>query len=991
MENRKIPTYLLMSMLFFFLVPSLSVSAKNLHNDVEVGKKNTTQLSMEFDISVPWIDLRFEDVVIDGESFVNVTAANMENTSQIGAPSLPFLNKAYGVPHGVDIKITTTPGKAHTIRLRAPVLPSPTTHIEREIPENFNGENFLFNQEMVFERELMIYSGKKVYPESFSQILNDGSVRQQRIISVGFFPFQFDPTTNQLIIYESFHVLIEFEGVPEIATLDASADARSFEKWFSKSLENYELAKGWRVAKEDLRISDRKTEENSLIDSPGWTPPNPGWRVKINEKGFYRISYLELQTVGFPVDTVDPAKIQMYNQGEEIAIMVTGNGDSFFDSDEMIIFYGKDILSKYSGNNAYWLTFGNTSGIRMPFRASPPSTAESPESFTKSVTFEENHYYLTGTPGDDSLERFLWGYIYATSPNVPKSWSTNIYISFPRTDQISTLRLDLLGYLAVTTNPDHHVTVSLNGQHLGESWWDGATWQNVDFEIPIGVLLHGNNNITVTCPNDTGYGRDLVYIDKINMTYRSNYQTQDDELVFKTDTFGTWKFLLDGFTSSELSIFDVTQPTSPVRIIDFSINGSEAPYTLSFEETIDSERVFWSGSSETLKTVQEIKLDNPSNLQSEDNTADYILITHSNFIDEAEILVNLRLNQGYRSVIVDIQDVYDEFNFGVTDASAIHDFLLHAYTAWQSPSPSYVVLLGDGNYDPKNYLNYGRESYIPPFLAAADPWINETVVDNRYVTLIGTDTMPDLMLGRLSVEDEATAASIIQKIVYYEQHLTPSDWRHRILAITDNADGAGDFPMISDLIISEHIPSTYDTNRVYYGGNFVDVPAARTAIQNGINNGALFINYIGHGQYVAWAEEQLFTNPDVNNLNNENMFPVVLSMTCYDGFFHRPGTTSGDYRSLAEVVTRAENKGAVASWSPSGLGVASGHDILNSGFYDAIFLDRLTTIGEATFTGKFKLWMSGGSQDLLDTFLLFGDPAMNIGAFNDYYLPMIVR
>ena len=360
-------------------------------------------------------------------------------------------------------------------------------------------------------------------------------------------------------------------------------------------------------------------------------------------------------------------------------------------------------------------------------------------------------------------------------------------------------------------------------------------------------------------------------------------------------------------------------------------------------------------------------------------------------IDEAEILVNLRLNQGYRSVIVDIQDVYDEFNFGVTDASAIHDFLLHAYTAWQSPSPSYVVLLGDGNYDPKNYLNYGRESYIPPFLAAADPWINETVVDNRYVTLIGTDTMPDLMLGRLSVEDEATAASIIQKIVYYEQHLTPSDWRHRILAITDNADGAGDFPMISDLIISEHIPSTYDTNRVYYGGNFVDVPAARTAIQNGINNGALFINYIGHGQYVAWAEEQLFTNPDVNNLNNENMFPVVLSMTCYDGFFHRPGTTSGDYRSLAEVVTRAENKGAVASWSPSGLGVASGHDILNSGFYDAIFLDRLTTIGEATFTGKFKLWMSGGSQDLLDTFLLFGDPAMNIGAFNDYYLPMIVR
>ncbi len=65
----------------------------------------------------------------------------------------------------------------------------------------------------------------------------------------------------------------------------------------------------------------------------------------------------------------------------------------------------------------------------------------------------------------------------------------------------------------------------------------------------------------------------------------------------------------------------------------------------------------------------------------------------------------------------------------------------------------------------------------------------------------------------------------------------------------------------------------------------------------------------------------------------------------------------------------------MASWSPTGLGVASGHDYLDRGFFDAIFKDNLGTVGAGTAAGKLDLFATGSSLDLLDTFLLFGDPA----------------
>ncbi len=97
------------------------------------------------------------------------------------------------------------------------------------------------------------------------------------------------------------------------------------------------------------------------------------------------------------------------------------------------------------------------------------------------------------------------------------------------------------------------------------------------------------------------------------------------------------------------------------------------------------------------------------------------MIAHETVITAAHTLADYRATQGLRIQVVNVQDVYDEFGYGIPDAAAIRDFLAYTYANWTSPAPSYVVLFGDGNFDPKDNLGRGEPSLIPPYLAPVDP------------------------------------------------------------------------------------------------------------------------------------------------------------------------------------------------------------------------------------------------------------------------------
>ncbi len=206
---------------------------------------------------------------------------------------------------------------------------------------------------------------------------------------------------------------------------------------------------------------------------------------------------------------------------------------------------------------------------------------------------------------------------------------------------------------------------------------------------------------------------------------------------------------------------------------------------------------------------------------------------------EASALSSFRSSQGLRTRLVDVQQIYDEFGYGISGAAPIKDFLTYAYEHWLPPAPSYVLLVGDGHYDPKDYSGIGRLSYIPPYLAMVDPGLGETAADNRYVSLVGEDNLPEMMLGRLAVNSSAEASAFINKIIAYEQSPINGDWQRQVLAVASASDLGGDFPKILDLTLAQTVPEPFQATKIYYGLTHVNLAEAITALKNGINEGQI--------------------------------------------------------------------------------------------------------------------------------------------------------
>jgi len=297
--------------------------------------------------------------------------------------------------------------------------------------------------------------------------------------------------------------------------------------------------------------------------------------------------------------------------------------------------------------------------------------------------------------------------------------------------------------------------------------------------VPHSALLEGENLITLVA---MGQDLDVSVLDTIELTYQRAFIVDTEELGFTLSNPG--KVRIEGFNSHPIRVADVTDIGAVKLVSGTSVSRNASGYSLKFgSDPGNGSRTFYAFSEAGIKQPAEIRANQASTWHQESQGADLVIISHGNFKQSLAVLKTHRESQGFSVALIDVEDIYDEFSYGIKTPQAIKDFLTRASASWQTP-PRFVLLVGDASFDPRNYLNLGNQDFLPTKLI--DTAYMETASDDWFVDF-DNDGLPDMAIGRLPVQTVEEAATVVTKIIAYDQ-APPGDWATEALMVADLND-----------------------------------------------------------------------------------------------------------------------------------------------------------------------------------------------------------
>ena len=840
----------------------------------------------------------------------------------------------------------------------------------------------------LFVQDESAYSTDGLYPDSIAALGKSYVLRDQVKQQVIFYPISFNPVSGQLNLYRRIELRIDF-----VEATYAKVDTAGHMPWqppeSAAAVVLSPLAIGFAAA--PLMVNPISPILSSLGAAAAalWSPPDsaqgPVYKITTGAEGIYRLTKDYLNTNGVDTAAINLSQVRIYHLGQEMAIDVFDqNSDDQMDAADTISFYAAPLderYVKYSDQNVYWLTFSGGSGapLRMAGIEAAPAGGSVAEDFMDTVSCEQDSIYWLKVPGAESIERWFFDIFVFGDQHAGGGLPVPFTVTVPNPSSSGSLSLSMVGQ----TDAHHQVKVAINGEQQVFSWSGMGLFEASLDNIP---LVDGDNTVSLQCLSADG--NDAILVDWFKITYRRDYVAADNTLKFAPDSDS--RYQIGGFSDNSLLAYDISNPAEVAKIKNAIIAGAD-PYQIEFEPSVYG-NTYLVVASDAIHTPEGIVAERTSRLFDTANGADYILITHRDIGwdgsgDQLSWLTDLvahRQASGLRVFVADIQDIYDEFSYGIKGPAALKDFLAYAYSNWQAPAPGYVLLVGDSSFDPKDNFNEAdTTAYLPTYLIYTD-YKGETVTDQWFVTISGDDAVADMHIGRLPAADAAQAAVMVAKIIAYETAPNAQTWSSDVLLVADNQRGGQEyayeavFETINDAVADLLPFSMADPFKGYLNDYSATVFLTEDIIDS-LNDGVLMVNFSGHGATGIWADEHIFDAADVAALTNTDRLAFFVSMSCETGFFAYPEAAVWSPHSLAEVLLRSD-AGAVAALMPTGMTTTDGQQVLDTALFEAIFAKDIRRLGPAIADAKQTLLANGDAyfEQIADTFLLFGDPATEL-------------
>jgi hypothetical protein len=671
-------------------------------------------------------------------------------------------------------------------------------------------------------------------------------------------------------------------------------------------------------------------------------------KLEVRGSGWYRVSQQELVAAGLEPAT-DARLLQLYVDGEEIPIALNNNG-ARLSANDALEFYGVALDTPTTDTRTYWLIAGNSAGKRIvPKRGKPRDFYQTVgmenvlRSFDYTTERREKLLYASHLLNGDTDN--ILGAPVLSEP-------VQQTIAIRNLDRDSSSQPQLVIALQGLTAQGHEVRVQLNGVDVGTMSFIAGEHYVSHFNIRRELLREGDNAVTLAATNGDS---DISLIDSIRLTYAHAYRADNNALRFSLPPGQLVR--VNGFTSSNIRVIDITNPASPFEVAA-NVSPATGGYSVTIPAASNDARTLMAFADELAGHPALVVANKPSSWNARTNGADMIIITHKDFREAIEPLANLRRSQGMSVAVVDVEDVYDEFSYGAHTPFAIRSFLMSAAGNW-ARKPGYLLLVGDSSWDPRNYLDQGDNDFVPTKLI--DTSYMETGSDDWLADFTG-EGQPQLSLGRLPGRTANEISLMVSKILTYEQQRELNLPLRGAVLVADNGFESRS-SQTQSLLPSGVAVQTI--NRAEIGNDDL----MRGQIVDALNQGPMIVNYYGHGSVSVWTSAGLLDSELADTLTNANKPSVFVMMTCLNGYSQDAFTDS-----LSESILKAPGGGAVAVWASSGFTDSNPQFLMNSQFYRLLFGVQPQTLGDAARGAK----AATSNQDVRRTWILFGDPTMRL-------------
>jgi hypothetical protein len=741
--------------------------------------------------------------------------------------------------------------------------------------------------------------------------------------------------------------------------------------------------------------------DESVLNSGTW------YKMGITQTGIHKITFNDLVEIGIDAETVDPEKVGIFGNYDgmlsennnhsrpddlqENAIEFVGSEDGKFDAGDYILFYAQaattwkyNIFSQrfdhstnlYADTVFYFLTTDRGTNKRIqtiPSLEAEPTASVSTffdcevhEEDLENLLYSGREWYGERF-GTDTPERYFSFKFPNRNPDRP------IYMNFNMASRalVSTY-VDVYANGQLVIDSLRFDKISVNSSKYASEKYRKLTFFTENDKLDLKVKYYSDD------PTSIGW------LNFIELNVERN-------MIF---TGGQMK-IVDPRTAAAGNItrFEIDQVNQPVRLwdisnrfnamaVDYDLTGEKLGFTLA-TDTLRHFILF--DDSQFFQPVDFIPVEN-QNLHGINNL-NFVIISPEKYLEQANRLAKIHEEiDNLKTVVVTPTEIYNEFSSGSQDVTAIRDFMR---MLWKKGAfggdPGYLLLFGDASFDYKHRI-HGNTNIVPTYESENSLGETQSYVSDDYFGLLEDDEGLfcrgdlDIGIGRFPISNMEDAVNMVDKVEHYlqrnEKLMKP--WRNRICFIADDADHNLHLHQAKYLITTtDTVQPNFNLNKIFSDAyTKVTVPGGKRfpevneKIKNQVEEGALIVNYTGHGGLIGWSEESILDVPTIRSFNNLNNMPLFITATCEFSRFDNP-----EFVSAGEYLFLNPHGGGVALLTTTRLAFAAANIIVNQRIYKNLMQRE---DGERPRLGDMMRMSKKPSNENFLNFTLLGDPALRL-------------